>query len=129
MDERTRDFSTEHLVVMWNRGTEASAIIELTWVEDMAEQADIDERAFNEAVRSLENIADIAMGGPEGLEHAACSPKVKYLAEVGMGAAARGCSADGWRTEVTKTLDPDDADRELEEAEECMRHSGLWPWN
>ena len=95
----------------------------------MAGQADIDARAFNEAVRNLGNIADIAMGGPEGLDHASCSPKVKYFAEVGMGAAARGCSRDGWRTEIAKTLDASDADRQLEEAEECMRHSGLWPWD
>ncbi len=95
----------------------------------MAEQSDIDERAFNDAVRNLGNIADIAMGGPEGLDHAACSPDVKYLAEVGIGAAARGSSRDGWRTEVAKTLDPEEAAPRLEEAEECMRHSGLWPWN
>lgn len=100
-----------------------------TWVGDMAEQADIDERAFNEAVRNLGKIADIAMGGVEGLDCASCSPRVKYLAEVGIGAAARGCSPDGWRTEVAKTLDPEEAGPRLEEAEECMRHSGLWPWN
>ncbi len=94
----------------------------------MTEQAKIDEQAFNEAVRNLGDIADIAMGGPEGLDQASCSPDVKYMAEVGIGASARGCSQDGWRTEVAKTLDPDDADRQLKEAEECMRHSGLWPW-
>ena len=95
----------------------------------MTGQAKIDERAFNEAVRNLENIADIALGGAEGLESAACSPQVKYWAEIGIGAAARGCSRDGWRTEIAKTLDPDDAKHQLDEAEECMRHSGLWPWN
>lgn len=97
-------------------------------VEEMTEQTTMDKKAFAEAVRNLENIADIAMGGPEGLDHASCSPAVKYMAEVGIGAAARGCSQEGWRREVTKTLDPEAAEHQLDEAEECMRHSGLWPW-
>ena len=94
----------------------------------MAARIQSDAQAFEEAVEALDNIAAGAMGGAERLDHASCSPAITYLAEVGIGAAARGCSREGWRTEVAKTQGPEAA-KQLDEAEECMRHSGLWPWN
>lgn len=93
----------------------------------MGARADTDELAFRQAVIDLEDLAATVMGGVEGLDSASCSPNVKYLAEVGMGAAARGCSREGWRSEVCKTRGAVAA-RELDEAEQCMRQSGLWPW-
>lgn len=93
-----------------------------------AKQSDIDQQAVQEAIRDLEGLADSAVGGVEGLDRAACSPRAKYLAEIGIGAAARGCSRDGWRHEVSQVARLYTVD-ELDEAEECMRDSGLWPWN
>lgn len=93
----------------------------------MSAHTETDERAIRETVAELEALADSVGGGAEGLDRASCSPAVVYLAQVGMGAAARGCSAQGWRTEVGKIRGPEGA-RQLDEAEECMRHSGLWPW-
>ncbi|MEO6996670.1 MAG: hypothetical protein ABI112_01145 [Terracoccus sp.] len=93
----------------------------------MSAHTETDERAFRETVAELEALADSVGGGAEGLDRASCSPAVVYLAQVGMGAAARGCSAQGWRTEVGKIRGPEGV-RQLDEAEECMRHSGLWPW-
>lgn len=93
----------------------------------MTQQSEVDQAAVRAAVKDLDGLADSAMGGAEGLDGAACSPTMKYLALVGIGAAARGCSREGWRQEVSQvaglyTLE------ELDEAEDCMRHSGLWPW-
>ncbi len=93
----------------------------------MTAQSDIDEEAVRAAIEDLKGLADSASGGVEGLERAACSPKVKYLAEIGIGAAARGCSREGWREEVAHVAGLYTI-AELDEAEECMRHSGLWPW-
>lgn len=87
----------------------------------------MDEHAFAQALVALADLADDALGGVEGLDRASCSPNIKYLARIGMGAAARGCSQDGWRVQVAITQGLDAA-RELDQAEECMRHSGLWPW-
>ncbi len=93
----------------------------------MGIHAETDEQAFRLAVKGLEDLADGAFGGAEALDGAACGPHVKYLAKVGIGAAARGCSQQGWRTEVSKAKGSD-ASAELDEAEKCMRESGLWPW-
>lgn len=86
-----------------------------------------DEKAFAEALAALAELADDALGGVEGLDRASCSPNITYLAQIGMGAAARGCSQEGWRAMVAITQGSD-ATRELDQAEECMRYSGLWPW-
>lgn len=93
----------------------------------MSTRTEADEDAFRLAVKDLANLADTALGGTEGLDGASCAPNAKYLAEIAIGAATRGCSQQGWRAEVSKTRGPD-ASAELDEAEECMRHSGLWPW-
>lgn len=93
----------------------------------MSADTKTDARAFHQAVAELDGLADSVGGGVEGLDGASCSPVVIYLAQVGMGAAARGCSPDGWRAEAAKIRGPK-AGRQLDEAEECMRRSGLWPW-
>lgn len=93
----------------------------------MTAPTNTDEKAFREAVAELDGLAEKSLGGAEGLDRASCSPAVVYLARVGMGAATRGCSAQGWREEVTKGWGPD-ADQQLDAAEECMHRSGLWPW-
>lgn len=94
----------------------------------MTQQSKTDEIAVREAIEDLEGLAASAMGGAEGLHGAACDPKVKYLAEIGIGAAARGCSREGWRQEVAEVAGLYTFD-DLDQAEECMRHSGLWPWS
>lgn len=87
-------------------------------------RTETDEHAFRQAVTDL---AVTALGGVEGLDRASCSANITFLAEVGIGAAARGCSSQGWRAEASKARGPD-AGAELDAAEECMRRSGLWPW-
>ena len=93
----------------------------------MTADTESDERAFREASAELDGLAAKSLGGAEGLDRASCSPAVVYLARVGIGAATRGCSAQGWRTEVAKSWGPEGA-QQIDEAEECMRSSGLWPW-
>jgi hypothetical protein len=93
----------------------------------MSTQAATDQQAFRLAVEALEGLADAAFGGAEALDNAACAPHIKYLAKVGIGAATRGCSQQGWRAEVCKTRGPDAA-ADLDEAEDCMQQYGLWPW-
>lgn len=90
-------------------------------------QPERDERAVRQAISDLDNIAGYALGGVEGLDQASCSSRVKHLAEIGIGAAARGCSWQGWRHEVSKAALYSAA--ELDEAEECMQQCGLWPWD
>lgn len=86
-----------------------------------------DEEAVQAAMDDLDGLVVSSCGGAEGLDGAACAPEITHLAKIAIGAAARGCSRDGWRTEVTKARGPGCA-AQLGEAEECMRHSGLWPW-
>ena len=93
----------------------------------MSTHAETDERAFRQAVAELDALAESVGEGAEGLDRASCSPAVVHLAQVGMGAAARGCTAEGWRTEILKAREPE-ATRQVAEAEDCMRKSGLWPW-
>lgn len=83
-----------------------------------------DEQAFRLAEKDLEDLAGLALGGAEGLDGASCAPNITYLAEVGIGAASRGCSRQGWREEASKTREL----AEIDEAETCMRKAGLWPW-
>lgn len=93
----------------------------------MSESVQTDAKAVEEAVSELDDLAANALGGAEGLDRASCSPVVTYLAQIGIGAYSRGCSSAGWRMEVAKIRGADAA-RELDEAEKCMRKSGLWPW-
>lgn len=93
----------------------------------MGERTQTDAQAVQEAVQDLDDLAANACGGAEGLDRASCSPVITYLAQIGIGASARGCSSAGWRVEVSKIRGPNAA-HELDEAEKCMRASGLWPW-
>jgi hypothetical protein len=79
------------------------------------------------AIEDLTGLAESAMGGVEGLDRAACSPRITYLAQIGIGAAARGCSREGWREEASQIAELYTVE-ELDQAEWCMRNSGLWPW-
>ncbi len=97
------------------------------WMSPVGTHTNTDVVAFRQAVAELDALAESVGEGAEGLDRASCSPAVIYLAQVGMGAASRGCTAEGWRTEIAKSRGPE-AVRQVHEAEECMRHAGLWPW-
>lgn len=84
-------------------------------------------QAVQAAMDDLDNLEVCSYGAAEGLDGAACAPSITYLAKIAIGAAARGCTRDGWRTEVSLARGPGSV-HQLDEAEECMRHSGLWPW-
>lgn len=94
----------------------------------MSKRAMTDAQAVQAAIDDVDGLAVSSCGGAEGLDGAACSPAITYLAKIAIGAAARGCSRDGWRTQVTVARGPE-CTPQLDEAEECMRHSGLWPWS
>ncbi len=63
----------------------------------------------------------------EGLEGASCPPHRKHLAQVAMGSAAEGLSAEQWRSAIVDGLGPEITPL-VDEAEACMRSVGLWPW-
>lgn len=63
----------------------------------------------------------------EGLESASCPPHRKHLAQIAMGSAAEGLSAEQWRSTIVQGLGPDITPL-VDEAEACMRSAGLWPW-
>jgi len=63
----------------------------------------------------------------EGLEGATCGPHVKHLAQLALQQASKGVTRDQWRGWVAENLNPE-LTGHLAEAEECMRSSGLWPW-
>lgn len=69
----------------------------------MNSRNETDEKAFQQAVFEFAELAGTALGGAEGLDRASCSANIKFFAEVGIGAAARGFSSQGWRQEATKT--------------------------
>lgn len=64
----------------------------------------------------------------EALDRAACGPHLKHLAVLAEASAAEGVSAAQWRADLLQQAGPDVA-AAIDAAEECMRHSGLWPWN
>ncbi len=53
-------------------------------------------------------------------------PRVKALAVRAADAAGRGVSADRWRRDLL--AEHPDVSALVDEAEECMRGAGLWPW-
>lgn len=64
---------------------------------------------------------------PEWLEAAACGPAVKHLAHLAMQTAAAHGSEAEWRQWIRMRV-PEVTDRLINEAEECVRRAGLWPW-
>jgi hypothetical protein len=64
---------------------------------------------------------------PEWLEAAACGPAVKHLAHLAMHTAGAHDTEAEWRQWV-RIRAPEVTDKLIDEAEECMRGAGLWPW-
>ncbi len=62
----------------------------------------------------------------ERLEESSCGPHVKAIAVQAVHACAKGFSAAQWRHDMLAAHPS--ASALLTEAEECMRTSGLWPW-
>lgn len=73
---------------------------------------------------SLPPASDHALA--EWLEGASCGPHVKALAVRAVDAAGRGVSAARWRRDLLAAHP--EAVALVDEAEECMRSTGLWPW-
>jgi hypothetical protein len=71
---------------------------------------------------------DDSHNGPEWLEEASCPPGVKELARLASSASVHGMTAEGWRSMIMSEGGPE-ASPLLDNAETCMRESGLWPWN
>lgn len=66
----------------------------------------------------------------EALDGASCSPRAKELAIGAIAEAHHGGTPETWRSGVTGRCGHGEGTLEaLREAEECMRSSGLWPWN
>ncbi len=63
----------------------------------------------------------------ERLEEASCGPRVKALMVDAVHARERGMSPAAWRAEALGRYG-DEVRTLVDEAEECMRDSGLWPW-
>ncbi len=74
-----------------------------------------------------EELQDPRFGG-EGLDGASCGPHVKQLAQLASAAASEGLSASDWRAWIVDGVGPHAAPL-LENAETCMRSTGLWPWH
>jgi hypothetical protein len=64
---------------------------------------------------------------PEWLEGAACGPAAKHLAHLALHTAEAGGTEDDWRAWVHKHV-PEVSEPLLDEAADCMRTAGLWPW-
>lgn len=78
-------------------------------------------------LQTHQDVLDDLRNGVEGLEGAGCSPYITDLARLAIGADAKGLTAEDWRTWIVDGLGPAAGDV-LDEAESCMRASGLWPW-
>jgi hypothetical protein len=63
----------------------------------------------------------------ERLEEASCGPRVKALMVDAVHACERGASPAEWQADIVARYGAEIAIL-LDEAEECMHTSGLWPW-
>lgn len=66
--------------------------------------------------------------GAEGLDTAVCGAQVKHLAQYAIAAADHGVDAAHWRETIVTEAGPE-ATRLVDQAEECMREAGIWPWH
>ena len=73
------------------------------------------------------HLVDDPRNGVEDLDRASCSPQLTELARLAAGASSQGHTARTWRSWVLDGLGVEGAPL-LEDAETCMRSSGLWPW-
>jgi hypothetical protein len=65
----------------------------------------------------------------EGLQGAGCSPACKAIATCAALAWDRGLTAQQWRDDLLQRHHERGDLLLISTAEECMRSSGLWPWN
>jgi len=66
----------------------------------------------------------------EGLGQASCGAHAEVLAIEGIAFAKEGGTPKDWRAAVAaRHLGHTGWREHLEEAERCMRSSGLWPWS
>lgn len=90
-----------------------------------------DRRSLMEAEHGLleahRELIDDPCNGVEGLEGAACAPHIAELVRLAVGAAADHQPSQTWRGWIADELGSRAA-AVTEEAEACMRASGLWPW-
>jgi hypothetical protein len=63
----------------------------------------------------------------ERLEEASCGPRVKALMVDAVHACERGVTPADWHADVLARYGAETSTL-LDEAEECMYTSGLWPW-
>jgi hypothetical protein len=99
-----------------------------TGMSDLAEVREALAKAKGTLLQAHHEVLEDPRYGVEGLERAGCSPYLKDLARLAIGADAEGLTAEGWRTWVVEGLGAD-AGPLLDSAETCMRASGLWPWS
>jgi hypothetical protein len=62
---------------------------------------------------------------PEGFDYTCCVPRALTLAGLAVALASDGVGSDTWRADaVAHGVEP----AALDQAESCMRTSGIWPW-
>ena len=61
----------------------------------------------------------------EGSGYACCVPSALTLAELAVRFATAGTTSETWRREAVVNVG---ADGLVAQAEQCMRRSGIWPW-
>ena len=74
------------------------------------------------------DLLDSPLDAVEGLEGSSCAPHRKHLAQIAVGSAREGLSAEQWRSAIVDGLGPEITPL-VDEAEACMRGAGLWPWH
>jgi hypothetical protein len=83
--------------------------------------------AEDEFMRAHREMLQDPRNDVESLDRAGCGPRVTNLARLAIGANTEGRSAAEWRSRITDDLGAE-VEPFLDQAEECMRVSGLWPW-
>lgn len=102
---------------------------ELVLAEECPESAtrgDPDGCAVEAITTWLEDPVSDAAFGTDGLVGASCAPGPLRIARTAIGAANRGWSATDWRRVLAVSRW---TNAQIDTAEACMRHNGLWPWS